>query len=361
MKARGRSNGQLSGLLIWLVGLAAVLWGFAAGPESGQISDRVADELDRTDQVIEKAKQAVAESGSERGKALLENAVRLQEKARDQFQRRMLRQAERLTMQAREKAIEAIASTRSQEENEDAVRRQLERTDEILANIREKIGERMGPGMMHGPGGDGFPMWESLLKRQEMAWQHFHEHRLRPALKLTLQVREQVARFAEQARRFRHGRMGMDADQALERVKEFLERARDPIMQSDQQKNIELFNRAERRFAQAEQAMKAGQTSVAQEHLRVCRELLTRALAGIEKVGDPEQVRQLIDQARARWEQLEAPVIESGDRAAEGLHRRAREQLQQAESLLKEEKVVQALTRVRAAVEMLDRIEEELP
>ena len=320
------------------------LWGVTVSPASGQIPFRSSDGLEKTDQAIEKAKQAVAESGSNRARALVQNAITLQERAWDHFRKRIYQQARRFTVKAREKAYEALAATRGPEENENAVRRQLERTDEILHNLAERIGRWRHPGPSMGPGAAQSQL-ESLLHRQKTAWQHFHEYRLRAALKLTLRIREQATRLTEQTRRFRHG--WTDVEHSVERLHQFLERARNPIVKSEAKKNIELFDRAERRFAQAEDALKDGQVSVAREHLKICRELLRRALAGIERSADPGQARELIEKAQERWDRLEGAVIDSGDQGFRDMYRRAGKHLKRAQSMLRQQKIIRALTQAR--------------
>lgn len=341
-------------LLPWLLVIAAILWGVAASSASGQGPDRTADELERTDQVIEKATEAVAESGSKKGEALLQNARRFQEQARDHFRRHRYGQAAQSTQKAREKAFEAIAATRTPEENENAVRRQLERTDEMLQGFREKIGD-----MSRGRGKFSATRWEGWLQRQQTAWQYFHERRLRPALKLTLQVRERFTRLAEQARRYRHG--PANAEQNLDRLREFLDRVRGPVTEAGLDKNIEILKRAERRLAQAEEALANGQTSLANEHAKICRELLNRALADTERRMNRQEVADLMAQAEKERDQLEGAVIDSGDPELRDLFRRASGELQRARSMADAGKPAQALAHARTAVKLLNAIEERLP
>jgi len=358
MNPRHRQNGwQFFRLGLLAVAVIAIC-GMTAPAANAQGADRALDYLEQTDQLMDKARSAVDESGSQRGRTLYQNAVALQERAWEQYRRRMYRSAEMHSQKAREKAIEAIAATRSPEENENAVARQLERTDEVLDGMRSKLDEWVGRGRgMRAQASDS--QFESLIRRQQTAWQHYHERRLRASLKLTLQVREQVARMTEQARRYRHG--WSDTESALERMRDFIDHAREPVMESGLSKNIEMFQRAEHRCEQAREAYQTGQMSVAREHLRLCRELVNRSLAGIEEAANPEQVEELIKQAQQRWERIEGNVIESGDDLLRDLHRQAEDHLKRARNQLRQEKMVQALAHVRAAVGMLNQVEDKLP
>jgi hypothetical protein len=340
--------------LPWLLIIATLLWGLAATSAWGQGPDRTEADLERTDQVIEKATEAVVESGSKKGAALLQNARRFQEQARNHFRQHRYGQASQSTLKAREKAFEAIAATRSPEENENAVRRQLERTGEMLRDIQEKISSAPGgPGRSPGPGVD------FLLRRQKTAWQYFHERRLRAALKLTLQVRERISRLTEQARRHRHG--PANTERALKRLREFYDRVQGPVTESGLEKNIDMLKRAKRRLAQAEEALAKGQTSIAREHAKICRELLDRALAGTERAANRQEVAELMARAEGEWNRLEGAVIDSGDSELRDLHRRANIELQRAHSMIKAGKMARALAHARTAVKLLHDIEESLP
>jgi hypothetical protein len=341
-------------LLPWLVVIVIILWGVAASTVSGQGHSRIAGELDKTDQLIERARDAAVESGLAKARALVDNAAELQQKARDHFRRGKNSPAEQYTLKAREKALEAIAATRSPEENENAVRRQLERTDRILNIIRERIDDRNGRGRRR----DSDTQLESLFRRQNAAWRHFHEHRLRAALKQTLKIREQAGQLGEKTRRFRPG--VVDAERSFDRTRDFLDRARKPVIESGLEKNIDMFRRAERRYNQAKEALEKNQTSVAGEHLKICHELLNRALVGLEKTVDPDEVEKLIEKASRRWDRLEGAVIDAGDDRIREMYRQAEQHLGRARSLLEGKKPVRALTQAHAAVEIINRLEEDL-
>lgn len=357
MRYRYPTEEKPHSLLPWLLVIVIILWGVAASTASGQVHSGVADELEKTDQVIERARDAATESGLAKARALVDNAAKLQQKAWDHFRRGNNRPAEQFTLKAREKAIEAIAATRSPEENENAVRRQLERTDRVLNDIRERIDDGNGPGGRGGRRGLHAQL-ESLFRRENAAWRHFHERRLRASLKLTLKTREQAGQLVEKTRRFRHG--VVDVERSLDRTRDFLDRAREPVTESGLEKNIDMLQRAERRYDQAKEAFEKNQTSVAREHLKICHELLNRALAGIEKTVDPDEVKELIEKASQRWDRLEGAVIDAGDDSSRDMYRRAEQNLRRARSLLEQKKPVRALTQAHAAVEILNRLEEDL-
>jgi hypothetical protein len=311
-------------------------------------------ELEKTDLVLERAQQAVGESGSQKGESLLDNARRLQQYARDRYHQHQYGQATETTLKARDKALEAIAATRTTEENENAVRRQLERTDQLLQAAQERLAE-----VTRGRGTGPAARLDFLLDRQQTAWQQFHERRLRPALKITLQVREQISRAAEQARRYRHGPANTGQD--LDRLREYIDRVREPLTASGSARSTEMLDRAERRLAQADEAFSKGQMSVASEHAQICRELLDRAMAGIDQTLDAPEVAELIARAQAEWNRLEGAVIDAGDKDLRELHQRAGAELRRAEAVSAAGDMAKALAHARTATKLLNDIEERLP
>ncbi len=346
-------------ILPWILVIVALLWGFAASSASGQgTADKVAVAIERTQDVLETAGEAVRKSGSEKARSLLEIGAAYQSKAKDKHRGRQYTMALELTLKGREKGYESIAATRSLEENEEAVRRQLERTADILQTIKEKAADL--PGGVAGAPPALRMQFDSMVKRQQTAWQHFREFRLRSALKLTLQVREQARRLTDRVRRNRNDGQE-NVQQMLERAREFLDRARKPINESGAKNKHDLLERAERRLRQAEEALGRRQTSIAREHLRISQELLKRALAGIaDQMVNPAEIKALLAQTEARRQNLEGAVIDSGDEQLLEQYRQAGAELNRTRSLLQQDRLAGALTHARAAVKILDRIEDTL-
>ena len=146
-------------LLLLAVGTLCVLCLPAIA--GAQTREDVAAELDKTDRVIEKAQDLLDETGAPRGREALDMAVRLQLQARQSFAGNNLRMAERLTRDARNRALAAVSGIRH-EDNEQAVERELERTDRVLEEVTERIGVTLARGVLN-KHGDAEPSMASAI------------------------------------------------------------------------------------------------------------------------------------------------------------------------------------------------------
>ena len=99
--------------------------------------DRAQVELERTDQILERAREVVHASPTPTGKVALEEAKRVRDASWDNFRTRRFGQAMEQSKLARKLAERAIAAGRSAEESGDLVQRRLEHAKGLLDRIRE--------------------------------------------------------------------------------------------------------------------------------------------------------------------------------------------------------------------------------
>ncbi|MCK4427375.1 MAG: hypothetical protein KAW16_02710 [candidate division Zixibacteria bacterium] len=186
--SRDHTSGKLIFLMLLIVAGAILC---LTDQAFAQIREEVEKELDRTDRVIERAKEAVAESRNPKAQYLLKLAMDLQGRAKEAFGGERFWLAAKLTLRAREKAFEAIGVTKRSEENENLVLKAIERTDRIIAKAKEKIfltdNQR------------AFSLLEVTIRNQQRAKEFYHEHKLKVALKLTLKARESAQKSIELA------------------------------------------------------------------------------------------------------------------------------------------------------------------
>lgn len=163
---------------------------FAQGNGGGGGMDfgRMWSAIEKTDEVIERAKVAVQESGSERAYQELKAAVTLQSVARkiadDAVTIEMGLRAGSRTLQARAKAERAIAITRQAGENEDFVRKRLERTQDMIQRMEGRT-DNDTPGNIK-------QLIDSAKDRYQRALEYYRNGRLKPALQITLQIQKSL-------------------------------------------------------------------------------------------------------------------------------------------------------------------------
>jgi len=335
-------------LLLLAVGTLCVLCLPAIA--GAQTREDVAAELDKTDRVIEKAQDLLDETGAPRGRGALDMAVRLQVQARQAFASNNLRMAERLTRDARNRALAAVSGIRRSEDNEQAVERELERTDRVLEEVTERIG---GVTL-------GARRLEQARGMQNRAWELFRNRSLRPALKMTLEAREMVAGMALRGRPGpgQVDRLGDHVERQLERLGLALEKLNENITPENTRGQDEL-NLAQASYRAAQSAFNDGQYLLAERHVRQTREALMRAVRMLEERLRAEDVEALISDARRRWENLGDDVEASGDSKLREWYADAGADLGQADDALRRGELKRALVQTRSAMGLLDRIADE--
>lgn len=316
-----------------------------------QTRDAVADEIEKTDRVIEKARELLAETDRHHGRFGLEMAERLQNQAKMSLSSGQLRMALNLTLQARELALSSVANRRPAEDNEAAVERELERTDRVL----EEVAERLADGTLRAR------RLEQARAMQHRAWELFRNRSLRPALKLTIEARELAAGMAMHGpggpgRDFREGGRG---DRHLERLEMALDRLSENIG-PDNPRGLAELESARNSYRDALNAIHEGRPLQAERHLRLAREAMMRAALTIEASLRAEDVEALIGDARRRWESLGEDVEEAGNESLRDRHAEAGADLNLAEDAWRRGELRRALVQARSAIGLLDRIADEL-
>jgi len=101
--------------------------------------DRVRAQLERTREIIDRARERIADCGIERARVLLQVADAMQRRAEDAAAAERDLAALQLTMSARERAVRAMRLCNLEEDVRDGADRALRRTDEILVRAQDAV------------------------------------------------------------------------------------------------------------------------------------------------------------------------------------------------------------------------------
>jgi len=151
--------------------------------------DRVRLELERTDQILDRAREALHSSTTPTGKVAFEEAKRIRDASWDSFRARRYGQAMEQTKLARQLAERAITAGRSAEENQDLVQRKLEHAKGLLDRIRENAPEEI-PQQFRA-------LWRTSKENLQRAREFQRSGQYRPALKLCNQVEKAARKIIE--------------------------------------------------------------------------------------------------------------------------------------------------------------------
>ena len=155
--------------------------------------DRVRAQLERTREIIERARERIAACEVERPRFLLQVASAMEQRAEDAARDERYLAALQLTMSARERALRALRLCNLEENARDTAERSLRRTDEAIARAQDAVSRR------------GDERARSSLARAEAfqseARREFVAGRYDPCLRLTQSARS----FAHRAIRLSGG------------------------------------------------------------------------------------------------------------------------------------------------------------
>ncbi|UCE24297.1 MAG: hypothetical protein JSU74_13565 [Candidatus Zixiibacteriota bacterium] len=331
-----------------VIGLALGLFSssFAQGP-GDNTSGMLRAELERTDQLIEYAREAVRVSNAVRAEVELESAIQLQDEAWEEFRTGTtagLRNAGIWTRQAREQAKSALSSARYTQQNQDAVLRKLERANELLQRASEQLSPRQPSQAMR-------TLYESAESNLKNAWEFYRNGEYRPALKLASQVENAIRRIVSVSNRESYGMAG--SERYSDNVSEFIESTRNQIADCNSETAIQLMEEARQLLELARDRASQDDQQSAMEALKTAKKLATRAR--LECSGFDGTLSERYERIRNEADEL-SEMIAADDDEARQLLNQAYDQLDMAAEYIGEGQTQQAAASLRAAQLSLDQV-----
>jgi DNA repair exonuclease SbcCD ATPase subunit len=313
---------------------------------------RVERELERTREVLDRVGPMVAESNVPRAKELFGMAVTQQTRSRVIFERaqenmdrpllagQMLRESLNLTLQARELAQRAGGMLREQVGFEERAQRMIEQLERRIERERERD---------HSDDTRSAALLAEATQQLDGARRHFADHNFEVAF-----------RIAESAMRLLNGMPGGEGPNAaggerfrreLHRTEQLLDRARERSAELDATEK-RLIEQAANLLEEAKAAAQARDGRRAHRQLeeaqRILRQLLDRTNV---EATDVNRALERFDAALARLREEQQPLSSE----VEQLLERALAERNQAQSAFDGGDNDRALTRLRGAMDLLDR------
>src|SRR5262245_19738537 len=106
--------------------------------------DRVVAQIERTQDLLDRARERIEECDNDQARAMLQTAGEMQRRAQDAAKEGHYLGALQLTMGARERIHRALRMCRLDENVQESAERALRRTDELIQRAREQINDRSG-------------------------------------------------------------------------------------------------------------------------------------------------------------------------------------------------------------------------
>ena len=165
----------------------------AIGILRGPNPDGVMAQLERTREMIERARERVEECNQDRSRVMIRAALDVQTRAETAAQDGRFLAALQLTMSARERTLRALRLCNLDDNLQDSSQRALQRTDELISRAQEIVADRASE-----------PARQALGRANDLearAWQEFRGGHYDSSLQLTQSART----FAHRAARLSGG------------------------------------------------------------------------------------------------------------------------------------------------------------
>jgi len=143
--------------------------------------DRVLAQLERTRELLERARERIAECNIDRARALLRAAFEMQVRAEASADEGRYLAALQLTMSARERGHRALRMCNLEDNLREAADRALAHTDELISRARDTLADR-----------ESEPARQALSRAVDLqaeAWVQFRADHLEASLRLTQSAR----------------------------------------------------------------------------------------------------------------------------------------------------------------------------
>lgn len=290
-------------------------------------------ELERTNELLQRAHDVVRRSGNPRAMADLQLAVRVQESAWEHFRAQQWILAVEKTMQARNLGQRAVHQAQQQGTLEQRALRVLEDAQQKLDRSRDCLGDP--------PSETAMRLRALAAARLEQAREAFHELKYQVAIDIAMQVHRMLDELCSR-------RPVQHVEQLLESVRRLIERASQDLEACDPAARAHL-DRARERLARAEDMQRAGNPLAAAQNAQQAKELALRALRACERQPDAADIDGILEETAEHLQDLAARLHDSGHPEAMRVMERALEHLEKARRLHQDGRLRQALAEVRVA------------
>lgn len=316
------------------------------GTVFAQSPEKVRAELQRTDEVIERARVVVEPSGNEEARTLLRSAVEIQNSAWEGYRSRRYRWALSRTLAARQRAWQALDMVVN---NPERVRQEIERTAQLMQEA-EPLVNRIEDQRAQ-------DLWQMARTEQSAAEENYRSRRYRMALRFTITAREHIGTALKLLRQvLAPERVELE----LERTERVQERAKGPIQAAKNARAQEMFQRALEWQVQAHNRFRERFLGRALRLTLASRDLTLRAWALVNKDVSPELLETTLSETERLFDLWSEQLEKEKSGEARRLLSEARNHQQTARELQKAGKLAAALQEATQAQRLMNRALEVL-
>jgi len=333
--------------IILLVFTAQAL--FAQGNNQQNVRNFVRSELERTDQMLQRAGDAIRGGNNPIARANFDKAKEIQEMAWNQFREETLESyqaALKLTRMARQQAGTALSNSRQTEQYEGVILQKLERAGDLMEQAKEAVELSDNDNLQ--------AIYDLASDNLTKAWEFYRNGDFKPALKLVNQVVKTVKKilstFNDQLRK-----EGF-YERHRENIAQMLQNARQAVNQCGSEDGLTYMLQAENAFKRAEELSEEKHYRAALKQLQMARQMAVNAARecqGLDFLTDRyERIKSEADRISEQVAGLPADQTEAARELLEQLY----QQLELSRSYIEQEQIEPAIASLKAAQLILSQL-----
>jgi hypothetical protein len=302
-------------------------------------------ELERTEEIIKRAADLARGATNLQVADLVQRAMETQLGARKAFRNGLFKLAVTQTGVARQLAERAIALLQQPDERSERVEHELEQTDEMLRRAAEQV--RPGtPETVH-------TLLEAGHRQQDQAWELFRAGSVRPALRMTLQVREMLRKLAAQMHRLDPGEL----QRLLQKTEDLVARALEAAHSAERARMIRMAEQAQDLLMSGQQHAQEGYLVRARRQLMQAGSVAERVLRAAADLPSQSEFETAARQYESQAMRLEKRLRMHPDPPAQQLLDESREHYRLALEFSNrgEDRLWQAMAELRLAMRLLNQ------
>jgi hypothetical protein len=330
----------------------------ATGPAGAGVrteAETVQDELQKTDEVIARAREVLRESSVTAAHEHLKSAIELQANARRQFEvgrssakpERFFARAVELTLKARQEALRAMDLARVEVRTQDSVRQGIDRATERAAEV----------GRLVRASGDAqaAQIFDQAIDHLNRARRAERERDYVQAARLAMLAANLLDRAAELVPNRAADAAAVAA--SLDRTAALLAEVESALADSGRRLDeVPLLQEARQLLLQARVSLRDGDVRAARQRSLAARQRALRLLADLaqDRGGQP-RLDEAIDELQALYAELGPEIEAAGGQAEKEMLDEGRRMLRRARELLQGDKPRAALQHLLVAEGLLKR------
>ncbi|MCK4306383.1 MAG: hypothetical protein KAY24_19230 [Candidatus Eisenbacteria sp.] len=334
------------GVSLLLLGLFGLLSVAPALAQSEVDRTSVLRALEKTDQIIEKARELAAEATSIASHDHLRRAIELQRKAWQEFRRRdpTYRKVVILTLKARTEAVKALDATRIEKRTQESVHLTIERAEERAHEI--------GPLVRDSGNAQAMQILREGIEQLRRARRAFRDRHYAQAARLATLATSLMERAGRIARRSISA--GAAAEVSIERTEALLAQVETTLAEQDRPPgDFKLRKEARRLLGQARERLQGGDPKQALRLSLAARQKALQLLTQISAAPGGRELLDVIEKLSALYAEMGPEIQSEGDEQAQRVLDEGRRLLRRARDLATDGKTRQALQHALAAQRLL--------